>query len=239
MTAPSPSRRTFLHAVLAGSGGATLLAVAGCASPDPAQGPTQSQKPTPMTPTPSGTGTLLVYFSRPGENYWYGERKDLEVGNTEVLATMIADRIECDIYRIEAVEPYSTDYDDTVARNVREQDQDARPAIASPLTDVSGYDILASPIWNVRPPMIMSTFVESVPLDDKRVLPVTTHAMSGLGRAAEVYTELAADATIGGSPCEARKSPTTAPTSTDGCARSRQWRDRPDSPHWVRRPAPA
>ena len=45
--------------------------------------------------------------------------------------------------------------------------------------------------------MIMSTFVESVPLDDKRVLPFTTHAMSGLGRAVEVYTELAADATIG------------------------------------------
>jgi flavodoxin len=152
-----------------------------------------------MTPTPSGTGTLLVYFSRPGENYWYGDRKDLELGNTEALAMMIADRVECDTYRIAAVDPYSTNYDDTVARNVREQDHDARPAIASPLPDVTGYDtvILASPIWNVRPPMILSTFVESVPLEGKRVLPVTTHAMSGLGRAVEVYTELAAGATIG------------------------------------------
>lgn len=153
-----------------------------------------------MTPSlAAGSGTLLVYFSRPGENYWYGERRDLEVGNTEVLATMIADRVELDTYRIEAADPYPAGYEETVARNVREQEQDARPAIATPLPDVSGYDtvILASPIWNVRPPMIMSTFLEAVPLLGKRVLPVTTHAMSGLGRAVEVYTELAAGATIG------------------------------------------
>ncbi|WNB84773.1 flavodoxin [Cellulomonas sp. ATA003] len=200
MTAPSTSRRTFLRAALAGGAGATLLTAAGCTSPDIAQGPTQSQEPPPMTPTPPrGASTLLVYFSRPGENYWYGGRRDLEVGNTEVLAAMIADRIDCDTYRIEGADPYSADYDDTVARNVREKEQDARPAIASPLPDVTGYDtvILPSPIWNVRPPMIMSTFVESVSLDGKRVLPVTTHAMSGLGRAVEVYTELAVGASIG------------------------------------------
>ena len=199
MTPPTTSRRTFLRAVLASSGGATLLAVAGCAAPD-TQGPNGSQEPTPMTPTPpSGTGTLLVYFSRPGENYYYGDRIDLEVGNTSVLATMIADRVELDTYRIEEADPYPADYEETVARNVREQDQDARPAIASPLPDVTRYDtvILASPIWNVRPPMIMSTFVESVSLEGKRVLPVTTHAMSGLGRSVGVYTELAVGATIG------------------------------------------
>jgi flavodoxin len=195
------SRRTFLHAALAGGAGATLLTMAGCAGPDIAQGPAQSQEPLPMTPTPPpGASTLLVYFSRSGENYWYGGRRDLDVGNTEVLATMITDRIDCATYRVEEADPYSADYDDTVARNVREQGQDARPAIASPLPDVTAYDtvILASPIWNVRPPMIMSTFVESVPLQGRRVLPVTTHAMSGLGRAVDVYTELAVGASIGG-----------------------------------------
>lgn len=149
--------------------------------------------------SPPNSATLLVYFSRPGENYWYGERRELEVGNTQVLATMITDRIACDTYRIEAADPYPANYGQTVARNVLEQDQDARPAIASTLPDVTGYDtvILASPIWNVRPPMIMSTFVESVPLEGKRVLPVTTHAMSGLGRSIEIYTELASGAMIG------------------------------------------
>lgn len=143
--------------------------------------------------------TLLAYFSRPGENYWDGGRRDLDVGNTEVLATMIAARIDCDVYRITAADPYPDDYAETVARNVREQDADARPAIADPLPDAAGYTtvILASPIWNVRPPMIMSTFVEQLDLAGKTLLPVTTHAMSGLGRSVETYAALATDATIG------------------------------------------
>ena len=45
--------------------------------------------------------------------------------------------------------------------------------IASPLPGITGYDtaILADPIWNVRPPMIRSTFVDSVPLRGKRTRP--------------------------------------------------------------------
>lgn len=149
--------------------------------------------------TPSTGRTLLVCFSRTGENYWDGGRRDLDVGNTEALAVMIAGRAGCDLHRIEAADPYPHSYDETVARNVREQDADARPAIAGDLPDLAGYDtvILASPIWNVRPPMIMSTLAESVPLGDRTLLPVTTHAMSGLGRAVEVYSALAPDATIG------------------------------------------
>ena len=48
---------------------------------------------------------LLAYFSRPGENYWYGGRRDLRVGNTEVLAGMIAGRLSCDVHRIRAPSP--------------------------------------------------------------------------------------------------------------------------------------
>ena len=74
---------------------------------------------------------LLAYFSRPGENYYYGGRRDLDVGNTQVLAEMIADLIDCDVFRIEAAEPYPDAYDATVARNSTEQDTDARPEIAT------------------------------------------------------------------------------------------------------------
>jgi hypothetical protein len=43
---------------------------------------------------------LLVHFSRPGEDYSSGGRTNLEVGNTEVLAGMIAELIDCDVHRI-------------------------------------------------------------------------------------------------------------------------------------------
>ena len=79
--------------------------------------------------------------------------------------------------------PVPRDYDETVERNVREQNADARPGIAEPLDSIDRYDtiLLASPIWNVRAPMIMSTFAERYDFSGKTVLPVTTYAMSGLG----------------------------------------------------------
>jgi hypothetical protein len=44
------------------------------------------------------------------------------------------------------------------------------------LTDLQDHDVvlLASPIWNVRPPMIMDTFAESLDLTGKIVHPVVT-----------------------------------------------------------------
>src|SRR6266542_4000076 len=73
------------------------------------------------------------------------------------------------VHRIEAADPYPDDYDPTVERNVREQQADARPAIANPLTSIERYDtvLLGSPIWNVRAPMIMSTFTESLDFTGK------------------------------------------------------------------------
>ncbi|MEU3558258.1 flavodoxin [Streptomyces fragilis] len=141
---------------------------------------------------------LLAYFSRPGENYYYGGRTDLKVGNTEVLANKIADRTACDTYRIQAADPYPHDYDATVKRNVREQDTDARPAIEGRLPSLDDYTtiLLASPIWNVRAPMIMTTFTEALDFRGKTVHPVTTYAMSGLGTTERDYAASCPSATI-------------------------------------------
>jgi flavodoxin len=184
------SRRSLLQrgAILGAVGAAGALA--SCSSPrtspaDPA--PRPSEDPT-TTPASSGR-VLLAYFSRPGENYYRGGRRNLQVGNTEVLARMIDDLIDCELYRIEAANPYSEDYDATVERNVNEQNSDARPAIAIPLDSIEQYDtvLIGSPIWNVRTPMILTTFVESLDFTGKTVHPFVTYAVSGLGRAEQDY----------------------------------------------------
>ena len=196
------SRRTVLRgAILLGAGTWTAMAMTACSSPQSA-----SSAPEP-TPTPGGVSsgapgpakTLLVYFSQPGENYSFGGRTDLEIGNTEVLAGMIRELIGCDVHRIEATDPYSDDYDATVARNSREQNTDARPAMANPLSSIEPFDtvLLGSPIWNSRAPMIMSTFTESHDFTGKTVHPFVTHAMSGLGTTERDYAESCRDARIG------------------------------------------
>ncbi len=208
-------RRAFLRSALVGvTGLVTGAQLSGCSNAAqprasntptsiPAKAPIQAsiQAPTqaPTQTASSVTKVLLVYFSRAGENYYYGGRTRLAVGNTEVMANMISRHIQCDVHRIEPVDPYPDDYEETVARNVREQSANARPAINQPLTSIALYDIvvLGSPIWNVRAPMIMTTFVERFDFTGKTVIPFVTYAVSGLGTVVRDYTAACRGAVIG------------------------------------------
>jgi flavodoxin len=112
---------------------------------------------------------------------------------------MIADLATVDVYRMEAADPYPQDYEATVERNVREQEADARPAIANPPPPLEGYDtiLLGSPVWNVTAPMIMHTFLERFDVSGKTLFPFVTYAVSGMGNVARDYGARRPDATIG------------------------------------------
>jgi flavodoxin len=197
------TRRSLLRAALAVGAAAVAGTVAsgcGASQTEPSSPPTDRDTPMPDTTERAGDRRILIaYYSRAGENYYYGGRRTLEVGNTEVLAGMIRRLLACDVYRIEAADPYSDDYDATVERNVREQNDDARPSIANPRTSISDYDtvLVGSPIWNNRAPMIMSTFMESFDFSGKTLHPFVTYAVSGLGSTERDYAALAPRATIG------------------------------------------
>ena len=186
------NRRGFLKSHLALGAGAVIgTQLAGCSSP--------GAPPNAAPAAASRSKVLLAYFSRAGENYHYGGRTHLEVGNTEVVAQMISSTVGFDVHKIEAADPYPESYQATVERNVREQDDDARPEIVGPLPAIETYDtvLLGSPIWNVRPPMIMRTFVEGIDWSGKTIYPFVTYAVSGIGSTIDDYTRLCPGATIG------------------------------------------
>jgi hypothetical protein len=126
-------RRAVLRSAFAGmAGGLVATGMSSCATGEanttmPSRDTTQSPSAQ-GTPSPRGNSArvLLAYFSRAGENYYYGGRTDLDVGNTEVLARMISALIACDVHRIEAADPYPDGYGAAVERNVREQDAGTR-----------------------------------------------------------------------------------------------------------------
>lgn len=80
-----------------------LAATAACSTAQPRQpqAPDDAQAPD----APARSRVLLAYFSRPGENYYSRGRRNLKVGNTEVVARMIAQRLGIDRYRVEAADP--------------------------------------------------------------------------------------------------------------------------------------
>jgi flavodoxin len=195
-------RRALLRGALLGVAGTTAGAlVSGCTDAAPTAGASQPVAGRSATGRPSAAGgpVLLAYFSRAGENYFNGGRRRLTIGNTQVVAEVIQRLTGCDVQRIEAADPYPDDYDPTVRRNTEEQNADARPAMANPLTSIERYDtvLLGSPLWNVRAPMIMSTFTERLDFTGKTVHPFTTHAMSGLGTTERDYAASCRGATFG------------------------------------------
>jgi flavodoxin len=184
-------RATLLRQALVGATGALLAGtLAGCGQAS--TGADRREDTTQASAASRNRKVLIAYFSRAGENYYYGGRRDLKIGNTHVLATTIRKHIAADVYRIRAADPYPHDYEATVARNVREQNADARPKIPNPLKSIDDYDVilLGSPIWNVRPPMIMSTFAESLDFSGKTIHPFVTYAVSELGTTMETYRSL-------------------------------------------------
>lgn len=123
----------------------------------------------------------------------------MEIGNTQEVAELIASEINVDVFRIEAEDPYPDIYEATVARNVAEQNSEARPAIKGVIPSIEGYQtvLLGCGISNVEPPMIMRTFVESVDPSGTTIFPFVTYAVSGLGRTIDDYIRLCPGSTIG------------------------------------------
>ena len=171
------TRRGFL----AGAGALTVSALlAGCAGASGTTTPAATSKGT-------GATTLVVFFSRPGENYGSPDLINLDVGNTEVMAGYVADAIACDVFKVKPAESYPSGYFDTCDRARRELDENSRPAVANlaDAPDPAAYDtvLVGAPVWWGSEPRVMLTYLESQDLSGKTVIPFTTHAGSGLGTA--------------------------------------------------------
>ena len=54
--------------------------------------------------------TLVIYYSRKGNNYVNGSIKSLKKGNTEIVAEYIAGAVNADLFEVDTVKPYSDDY---------------------------------------------------------------------------------------------------------------------------------
>jgi len=126
---------------------------------------------------------LIAFFSRKGQNYVCGRIVDLKVGNTEVVANMIQKITGGDIFHIESVTAYPTDYTETteVARN--ELRAKVRPKLTGQVENMKAYEVifLGYPNWWGTMPMPVYTFLESYDFTGKKIVPFCTHEGSGMG----------------------------------------------------------
>ena len=126
--------------------------------------------------------TLVVYYSRIGQNYTSGGIVNLKKGNTQVIAERIQKLTGADIFRLETVKEYAVDYHECTQEAKEELNAKSRPALKADI-DISGYDTiyLGWPCWWGTYPMCVATFLEAHDWSGKTVIPFTTHEGSGFG----------------------------------------------------------
>lgn len=145
--------------------------------------PDDPEQPGDNPDTPGGNGKILVaYFS------WGG--------TTQRMAQEIVRQTGADLFRIEPVVPYPTEYTPCTEVAREEKDNNARPAIASEVENWADYDtvFIGCPVWWWTTPMIICTFTESYDFKSKTVVPFCTYAATYRDETLARIVELTPDA---------------------------------------------
>lgn len=126
----------------------------------------------------NGKKVLVVYFSHSG--------------NTRTIANQLRDLTGADVFEIEPVTPYPSDYHATTEQAQKEIRAGFQPPIKQGPDNLSDYDVVfvGSPCWwsTIAPPVV--TFLNTHDLSGKTVIPFSTHGGSGLARNASDTAKL-------------------------------------------------
>lgn len=154
------------------------------------------------------SGVLIAYFSVPEEADISGVdavagasivvRDGEKLGNTEYVAGLIQKTIGGDLFRIETVESYPSDHDPLVDQAADEQDENARPQLASHIENLDQYEIilLGYPNWWGDLPMPLYSFLEEYDFGGKTIIPFITHGGSRASGTIDTISELEPEAQI-------------------------------------------
>ena len=128
------------------------------------------------------TKNLIIYYSRKGENYVNRSIKNLEKGNTEIVAEFIQKAVGGDLFEVDTVKPYAADYYACTDEAKKELHAQARPELKNYLDSIDGYDnvFVCGPCWWGTFPMAVFSQLEKLNWNGKRVMAVMTHEGSGL-----------------------------------------------------------
>lgn len=134
------------------------------------------------------TKTLVAYFSASG--------------TTGRVAADLASAIGADLCEIAPEAPYTSadlNWNDRRSRSSLEMNDDAaRPTLAGGVPDTDAYEVVfvGFPIWWYVEPRVVDTFLESVNLAGKTVVPFATSGGSGVGRAVSRIRSIVPDANV-------------------------------------------
>lgn len=152
---------------------------------------------------------LIAYFTY-GENAGLSSNVDVSTsasiqllngqvtGNAGILAQMIQESTGGIVFSIKTSEPYPDNYDATIDRGQKENEEGARPQLATYIENLDSYDtvFIGFPNWWYDMPMIMYSFFEEYDFSGKTIVPFSTSGGSGFSDTIETIKGLEPNATV-------------------------------------------
>lgn len=127
--------------------------------------------------------TIILYFSRKGENLIDGQIKVLVKGNTKALAEKISRKLNVPVFEIAPVDNYPYSYQETLKIVESEKNEHVQPEYKPLKIDLDTIDtlFLGFPNWCGSMPKIVRHFLEQTDLSNKKIYPFCTHEGSTFG----------------------------------------------------------
>lgn len=119
-------------------------------------------------------------------------------GNTGVVADMIAQQTGGELFSIQTVKTYPSDYDGTIDEGQEEKNNDEHPELSTHIENLDEYDTIfvGFPNWWYGMPIAMYSFFEEYDFSGKTIVPFCTSGGSGFSDALDVIAEYEPDAAI-------------------------------------------
>ncbi len=126
---------------------------------------------------------LIMYYSKKGENYFNGRIKNIDKGNTEIVAEFIRKAVGGDLFEIDTVKPYNEDYYVCIEEAKAELNSNARPQLKRYIDSIAEYNniFVCGPCWCGTFPCAVFAQLERLDFTGKKIMAVMTHEGSGLG----------------------------------------------------------
>lgn len=120
------------------------------------------------------------------------------LGNMQYMAMTIQEAIGGELFRIETTEEYPLEHETLVNQAKEEQNEDARPELATHIENVEQYNIifLGYPNWWGDMPQPLYTFLEEYDFSGKTIIPFNSHGGSGFSNTIEEIKKLQPNATV-------------------------------------------
>lgn len=148
---------------------------------------------------------LVVYFSVPetdGVDASSGASRVIAdgklQGNTQYVASVIQQLTGGELFEIKTVHTYPGSHKELIDAAKKENEDNARPKLATHITDLNDYDVvfIGFPNWWYDMPMPLYTFFDEYDFSGKTIVPFCTHGGSRFSQAVQTIRKLEKEATV-------------------------------------------